>query len=317
MLKFEPLGACTVCSKSRSVLMVTKTVGICDACSYVIREEWNDIKMLRVPALDPKIATTYVVIPRRHPSRSELDVSAYEFVTTAGSWPMTAYNPDKKELAKWLLSSFGIVTWPMAMTRIYAGFDQSSRFAEVVLLTLWGYKYDPPTKDESLGWSGFQALLSPETTKGAFVIGAKAGFEGFLQRRELAPAVTTECTVLSEMAVRYLAIKFGEEHHPIYGSNAMADVCLQKMASPEKVLVGQLLGMTDVSEKPVPMPEKQVLPPPDLQSSEFLDDDVSAPDAVVDDSNDMADNEDDEDEAGSMVRGPFESEALKDDDDNT
>jgi hypothetical protein len=306
------LGACSVCHKERLVLAVAKDVKVCDACSYVIREDWNDIKMLRTPAVDPKIAVTYFVIPRRHPSRSELDVSGYEFVTVAGGWPVTSYNPDRKELALWLLQTLGIVTWPKGMTRIYAGFDASLRFAEVVLLTLWGMKYDPPPKDEALMWRGFSAMLSPETTKGAFVIGAKLGFEGFLQRRELAPAATTECSVLSEMAVRYLAIKRGADRHPVYSSQPMVDVYFQGMSSQEKLLVGQLLGMSADEDERVPVVEAHVVAPDsssrkdDRESQQSLDFEDSTADAETAD--DEADYEDDEDDEGETiaVRGPLE-----------
>lgn len=287
------LGTCACCGKERLVLQVAPNQHLCDACSYVIREEWNDIKMLRLPALDPKIATSYVVIPRLLPSRSELDVTGYKFISskpaqvlntrlsfkegqttvdvaTNPTWPMTSYNPDRRELAKWLHDTVGIVTWPKGMTRIYAGFDPNFRFAEVVLLTLWGYRYEPETLEKSFGWCGFEDMISPESTKGAFVIGAKAGFEGFLMRRELAPAATLECGILGEAAIRYMAAKRGEEKRPVWSTGSMVDVYFQGMTSHEKVVVGQLLGMSDDEEMAVPATPQvvaQVVPVPQAASS--------------------------------------------------
>jgi hypothetical protein len=311
------MGVCAICKKERMVLKVARIdeaeVGICDACSYVIREEWNDIKMLRIQALDPKIAVTYVVIPRRFPSRSELDVTGYEFLTVSGGWPVTSYNPDKREMAKWLLDTHRIVTWPKGMTRIYAGFDASTRFAEVILLTLWGDHYDTNPKDPPRVWRGFSEMLSPETTKGAFVIGAKAGFEGFLLRRELAPAATTECTILSEPAVRYLSFKRGPESNSVWASKPMMEACFQMMSSKEKLIVGQLLGMTEEEPPPpakVVSPAKPAAAPTNAsEPQQSLDFDDSSPRTTTDDEpDDTVEYEDDGNGGMSAVRGPLEPE---------
>lgn len=320
--KFMPPmpGHCLVCGKQRLVLVFRSEVldcplHICDACSYVLREEWNDIKMLRIPALDPKIATTYVAIPRQLPNRSELDVTGYEFVTSPRgmgcNWPVTSYNPDRRELCKWLADTLGIVTWPKGMTRIYAGFDAMSRFAEVVLLTLWGLKYDSLVKEELLGWQGFATMISPESTKGAFVIGAKAGFEGFLMRRELAPAATLSCTVLSEPAIRYMAVKRGDEKRPMWSNTAMTDAYFQAMSSQEKLVVGQLLG---ISEEEPEVKVEVVAPAPSSkspaqQSLTFGDSEVS-----VGSDESVVDLEDDGKGGMAVIRGPLEPEESEEDD---
>ena len=318
--KFQPpmMGYCTVCGKERLALPIRSivldtTIYLCDACSYVLREEWNDIKMLRIPVLDPKIAVTYIAVPRLLPNRSELDVSGYEFIASSRgmgcNWPVTSYNPDRRELCKWLSTTLGIVTWPKAVTRIYAGFDAMSRFAEVVLLPLWGLQYEPAVAETKFDWLGFASMISPESTKGAFVIGAKAGFEGFLMRRELAPAATMECTVLSEPAIRYMATKRGDEKRPMWSSGSMTDAYFQAMTSKEKLVVGQLLGMQE--EEPAPVVEAKVVEPARAskekaqQSLSF--DPVGSP-TPSDREEGVVDLEDDGNGGMAVVRGPLEPE---------
>jgi len=251
-------GHCLMCGKDREVIDVgihdplqeslAPSYGICDSCSYLLREEWNIAKRLRVPALDSKIATTYVVIPRLIPSRSELDVSGYEFVTVSGGWPSTAFL-SRDLLVKWLRETFRIVTWPGGILRIYAGFDEHARFAEVVLLTIWGQDYEKTGRVVDLKWSNFDSLLTPPTVRGAFAIGAKAGFEGYLLRRELAPAATGECIVLGEPALRYLAVKQGIDKDPVWSNEAMLEAYFKAMPERERLVVGQ------------PLSEQQVAPP--------------------------------------------------------
>jgi hypothetical protein len=247
-------GSCLMCGKEREVIDVNvrRTVdigiGICDACSYALREAWNDFKRLRIPALDSNIATTYVVIPRLIPSRSELDISGYEFVVAGGGWPSTSFL-SRQDLVKWLRDTFKVITWPGRILRIYAGFDEHARFAEVVLLTIWGSDY-AKTKEVDLKWSSFDALLTPATVKGAFMIGAKAGFEGFLLQRELAPSATRECIVLGEPAVRYLTVKRGLDKDPVWSSGKMLDAYFEAMPEKERLVVGQLLSSESIESSP-------------------------------------------------------------------
>ena len=131
---------------------------------------------------------------------------------------------------------------------IYAGFDEHSRFVEVVLLTIWGHDYTRPGSSE-LKWGNFDGLLAPPTPRGAFVLGVRGGFEGFLLRRELAPATFLGCTVLSEPAVRFLAAKRHEDVNPVWGSQAMIDAYFKAMPPTEQQLVGQLLGTIQAEPK--------------------------------------------------------------------
>jgi hypothetical protein len=300
----QQVGLCVLCSTTRSVIgssLQLPGVGICDACSYVLREQWNEVRRLRIPAEKPELVTTYVLLPRLMAKRSELDITGYEFLTMDGDLPSIGYM-DAPELVVWLRETLKIVTWadPNVLRRIYVGYDCESRFAEVVLVSAWGFDVAANRAAKiARTWQTIDDLKSNvKNPQAGFVLGVKGGFETVLWRRELMPERTVLCSYLREAALRFIGLSRGTDFDAETQTEGMANAFWLATTSEEKVVLKQLL-------KVMPPPEPAPVVP-------AVSKDANQMELEFDEPNDEA--SDDESDGESVVetreaiRGPLEDE---------
>jgi hypothetical protein len=183
-------------------------IGVCDPCAYVLGHAWRRELGQLVRATSPRVARTYVLVPRLPAGRSETDIASYEFLTTSdGGLPHASFTKSSI-LRSWLQDAFGCVTWEPVFRQCYLGYAASGDFSEVVLAGAWGKE---PGSKTWRSFATFGELLGKPTPDAGFYLGVKAAFEGLLWRREVQPEGNALCTFMREPAMRYLAAQLAGE----------------------------------------------------------------------------------------------------------
>ena len=209
-------GTCLFCGERVEVVRPTSSLalagvrdagvcdaGVCDVCSYALRHAWQREQGERIAALSPRLARTYVLLPRLREGRLAEDVSAYEFLASPeGGLPYAELARSPRDLVLHLARHYGVATWAETMRSCYLGYSGSSDFSEVVLPWAWGKQVG---FGKLRGFVDFQTLLARPTPDAGFYLGVKAAFEAILWRREVGPEEGAPYTYMREPAVRYLA----------------------------------------------------------------------------------------------------------------
>jgi hypothetical protein len=228
-------GECIYCSEDKALIVPSKRVwspgkgpkrtrylGVCDLCSYALRHAWKRELGEIVCATTPRTMRTYLLVPRLPEGRSELDVSAYEFLVdplrpegrvadprvadprVADSLPYLDFCTATEMVAK-LSDLLKIVTWPATLREVYLGYAGTGDFASVMLAWAWG---DVPGARRQQKFASFAELLSRPTPDAGFYLGVKAAFEALLWRHEVGAEMDDAslrlCVHLGEGAVRVL-----------------------------------------------------------------------------------------------------------------
>jgi len=205
-------GSCLYCRQTTLTIAPSASeVGICDVCSYALRHAWQRSQGERIAALVPKVARTYVLVPRLPKGRVETDLSAYEFLTDLdGNLPYMewAAKEGSRTVPEWLESAVGITTWQATLRSCYLGYSGSADFSEVVLAWAWGKSLvSRRSTQDRFRFTKFALLLGVPTPDAGFYLGIKVAFEALLWRLEMQPDANKMCVVMRELAMNYLRTK--------------------------------------------------------------------------------------------------------------
>ncbi len=251
-------GICLFCGKPDKVVRLANTTGlaqalstaiearlapadgICNECSYSLRNVWMGERNELIRASSPRIVLTYALIPNLLTEHSDVDVTAYEFVVDGtGNVPSTDFWDDARKETKildWLDKTYGIVSWKPVLRRCYLGFNPSGLFSEVLLVRAWGRS---PRHQVELPRASFLRLLNQVAPEAGFYLGVKSAFEALLWRREAVPAGNEICIHMREAAVRYLAYKSLQEKAP---DSTSVDFCYGLMSAVEREIARDVLS---------------------------------------------------------------------------
>jgi hypothetical protein len=250
-------GICLFCGKLDKVVRLANTPGmaqalttaiasklapadgICNDCSYSLRNVWMTERNELIRASSPRIVLTYLLVPSMLVEHSDVDIAAYEFLTdSTGNVPNIDFYDDERKISKilpWLEKTYGIVTWPVKIKRCYLGFNPMGLFSEVLLVRAWGKSYKHVVETQQVG---FLRLLNQVAPEAGFYLGVKSAFEALLWRREAVPAGNELCVVMREAAMRYIAYKSQQEKVPDATS---LDLCYGLMSPLEKEIARDVL----------------------------------------------------------------------------
>lgn len=263
-------GICLFCGKPDKVIRLANTLGlaqaistaiasklapadgICNECSYSLRNTWMGERNELIRASSPRIELTYTLIPSLLPEHSDIDITSYEFaVDSTGNVPSTDFWDDARrdtKILEWLDKMYGIVSWKPMLKRCYLGFNPSGLFSEVLLVRAWGRSYKHPVEVSHVP---FTRLLNQVAPEAGFYLGVKSAFEALLWRREAVPAGNELCVVMREAAMRYIAYRSGQEKAP---DTTSIDFCYGMMSPLEKEIARDVL--VDMSKSATVLPSK-------------------------------------------------------------
>ena len=212
-------GRCLGCGEAGQKVVVSRepivaTLGVCDLCSYAIRHAWKRELGEVVAATSPKTVATYILLARLPEGRSELDVSAYEFLVRSAPLygqdrvvlPSCEFMPFGR-LSKHMEGAWGVMVWEPVMREIYLGYSGTGEFSSVVLAGAWGAVPGQKIIGER---KTYAELLSQPTPDAGFHLGVKSAFESLLWSKETAGEDaaldyrTSASIMLGEGAVRCL-----------------------------------------------------------------------------------------------------------------
>jgi len=270
-------GICLFCGKPDKVIRLANTSGlaaalstaiasklapadgICNECSYSLRNIWMGERNELIRASSPRIELTYTLIPTLLAEHSDIDITSYEFsVDSTGNVPSTDFWDDVRrdtKILEWLDKTYGIVTWKPMFRRCYLGFNPSGLFSEVLLVRAWGRSFKHPVEVSQVP---FMRLLNQVAPEAGFYLGVKSAFESLLWRRETVPAGNELCVVMREAAMRYIAYRSGQEKAP---DSTSVDFCYGMMSPLEKEMARDVLvDMAKAATAAQPKPELVVRP---------------------------------------------------------
>lgn len=251
-------GICLFCGKPEKVIRLANTPGlaqamttaiasklapadgICNECSYSLRNFWMVERNELIRASSPQIVLTYVLVPSLLVEHSDKDITAYEFlVDNTGNVPSTDFWDDAKRDAKildWLEKVHGVVSWRSMLKRCYLGFNPSGLFSEVLLVRAWGHTFTHSAETTSVG---FTRLLSQVVPEAGFYLGVKNAFEALLWQREAVPAGNELCVAMREASMRYIRFKAGIDKTT---DPTSVDLCYGLMSPIEKEIARKVLA---------------------------------------------------------------------------
>lgn len=251
-------GICLFCGKPEKVIRLANTPGlaqamstaiaaklapadgICNECSYSLRNFWMVERNELIRASSPQIVLTYVLVPSLLSEHSDKDIAAYEFmVDNTGNVPSTDFWDDAKRNTKildWLEKVHGVVSWKSMLKRCYLGFNPSGLFSEVLLVRAWGRTFTHSVETTSVG---FMRLLSQVVPEAGFYLGVKNAFEALLWQREAVPAGNELCVVMREASMRYIRFKAGLDKT---SDPTSVDLCYGLMSPIEKETARKVLA---------------------------------------------------------------------------
>jgi hypothetical protein len=260
-------GICLFCGKPEKVIRLANTLGlanalstaiaarlapadgICNECSYSLRNHWMAERSELIRAASPQIVLTYLLVPSILPEHSDKDITAYEFlIDSTGNVPSTDFWDDAKrdpKILDWLEKVYGVVSWQPMLKRCYLGYNPSGQFSEVLLVRAWGRSYAHPVETKQ---SSFHRLLGQVVPEAGFYLGVMNAFEALLWRHEAVPAGNELCVTMRESAMRYIRFQSHQDKPP---DNTSVSLCHGLMSPLEKKIAGEVLGhMAKVADVP-------------------------------------------------------------------